>query len=73
MWIQVKFNCGDSIEDAARDMCALADRLGFGVEADFNGVALLANPHGDAAALASAYKAELRRVTAKRRWLSPNV
>ena len=61
MWIQVRFNCGDGIEDAARDMCALADRLGFGVEADFNGVSLMANPRGDAAALVERYKAEFRR------------
>lgn len=61
MRIQVKFSCGDSIEDAARDMCSLADRLGFGVEADFNGVSLMANPRGDAAALIERYRAELRR------------
>ena len=61
MWIQVRFNCGESIEDAARDMCALADRLGFGVEAEFNGVSLLAKPRGDAAALVAAFKKEMAR------------
>lgn len=60
MWIQVTFDLGGSIEDAARDMCTLADRIGFGVEGEFNGVLLRANPRGDAAALVERYKAELR-------------
>ena len=61
MWIQVKFNCGYSIEDAARDMCALADRLGVGIEADFNGVSLIASPRGNAVALVEAYRREVSR------------
>ncbi len=61
MWIQVKFSCGDSIEEAARDMCALADRLGFGVDAKFNGVPLMAKPGEEPASIVADYKKELRR------------
>ena len=46
MHIKAEFDAGESIEQACKDICTLATRIGFNVEADFNGVRLVAKPMG---------------------------
>lgn len=46
MYIKAEFEAGESIEQACKDICTLATRIGFNVEADFNSVRLVAQPNG---------------------------
>ena len=59
--ITVDLLAGTSINDAASDLCELANRLGLLVEADFNGIKLWARPDDDPAELVSAYHEQLRK------------
>lgn len=51
---------GDSMDETARAMVALADRLSVQVIVPFNGVEMHAFPNGDPKNLASAYLKALR-------------
>ena len=46
--LKVEVVAGAVLQDAAAELCALADKLGLLCEADFNGVAMYAMP-GDSA------------------------
>ena len=46
MHIKAEFGAGESINQACKDICMLATRIGFDVEADFNSVLLVAKPGG---------------------------
>lgn len=46
MHIKAEFDSGESIDQACKDICTLATRIGFSVEADFNAVLLVAKPNG---------------------------
>ena len=51
---------GSDIEQAAKDLCDLADRTGVLCECDFNGVHVLARPADDPASLAASYREQLK-------------
>lgn len=46
MWIEAKVGGGTPIEEATRDACDLAARLGFPVHFKFNDVSCWAEPYG---------------------------
>jgi len=58
--IKVSIGEGDSIEDTCKDLCELSNRIGCTVEADFNGVTLLALVYGNPLTLVESYKTEIR-------------
>jgi hypothetical protein len=53
--LKVEMIAGMSIQDAARDLVAMAKKLDCAVEARFNYVHVVAFPNDDAADLAAAY------------------
>jgi hypothetical protein len=57
--LKVELSVGTGIRDAACDLCALANRIGTLVEADFNGVKLWAWPDDNPLKLAEAYRKKL--------------
>jgi hypothetical protein len=60
MHIQAEFDAGETIDIACRDICTLATRIGFGVEADFSGVRLVAKPNGSPEKLRGEWHQALR-------------
>lgn len=60
MYIKAEFDAGENIDAACRDICTLATRIGFGVEADFNGVRLVAKPNSSPDKLRSEWHQALR-------------
>jgi hypothetical protein len=50
---------GSDITRACTDLIGFASKLGVTVEAEFNGVTLLANPNGDAAILSDNWQNEM--------------
>ena len=60
MYIRAEFDAGKDIDAACKDICTLATRIGFGVEADFNGVRLVAEPNGSPGKLMSEWDQALR-------------
>lgn len=64
MYIKAEFDAGESIEQVCKDICTLATRIGFNVEADFNGVLLVARPDGSPEKLRDEW-VEARRSTSK--------
>jgi hypothetical protein len=59
--LKVEAFAGTTIEDACRDLCALADRVGVLCEVGFNGVKLWAYPGTDPAQLAKAWAVQMER------------
>ena len=59
--LKVEAFAGTTIEDACRDLCALADRVGILCEVGFNGVRLWAYPGTDPAQLAKAWAVQMER------------
>jgi hypothetical protein len=59
--LTVEAFAGTAIEDACRDLCALADRVGILCEAWFNGVKLWARPGDDPARLVAAWGEQMKR------------
>lgn len=59
--LKVEAFAGTTIDDACRDLCALADRVGILCEAGFNGVKLWAYPGTDPAQLAKAWDVQMKR------------
>jgi hypothetical protein len=59
--LKVKAFAGTTIEDACRDLCALADRVGILCEAGFNGVKVWAYPGTDPAKLVKAWAIQMER------------
>lgn len=47
IYLEVKFVGGTDIEQAAREACELADRLGITIDFKFNDVRCMAHPDGD--------------------------
>lgn len=58
--LKVALFAGTDIQDAARDLCELANRVGVLTEADFNSVTLLARPGDDSLKLVEAYHNALK-------------
>lgn len=58
--IKVDLLAGTDIRDACCDICELANRVGTSVEASFNGVKVIARPHGNPLELADKYREELK-------------
>lgn len=58
--IRAEATAGDSTDETARAMVALADRLGLQVIVRFNGVEMHAFPNGDPKKLVSAFLKALR-------------
>jgi hypothetical protein len=59
--LKVDAFAGTTIEDACRDLCALADRVGILCEVGFNGVKVWAYPGTDPAQLAKAWAVQMDR------------
>ena len=59
--LKVEAFAGTTIEDACRDLCALADRVGILCEVGFNGVKLWAYPGDHPAELAKAWDEQMKR------------
>lgn len=59
--LKVDAFAGTAIEEACRDLCALADRVGILCELGFNGVKLWAYPGTDPAQLAKAWAVQMER------------
>jgi hypothetical protein len=59
--LKVEAFAGTAIEDACRDLCALADRVGILCEVAFNGVKLWAYPGTDPAQLVEAWGEQMKR------------
>lgn len=59
--LKVEAFAGITIEDACRDLCALADRVGVLCEVGFNGVKVRAYPGTDPAQLAKAWALQMER------------
>lgn len=59
--LKVEAFAGTTIEDACRDLCALADRVGILCEVDFNKVKVWAFPGTDPAQLAKAWAEQIER------------
>jgi len=57
--LKVEISAGTSIEAATSELCELSNRLGVFVEADFNGVCLMASPDSDSNILVNQYHSEL--------------
>ncbi len=70
--LTVKVECspGSSIDASCVDMCDLANRMEVTVEADFNGVKVIAFPNVDPKKLATAWRESLHR-THKMACVSP--
>lgn len=58
--LKVELFDGADVHDAACDLCMLAKRVGVLVEADFNGVKLLARPDDSSVRLVRAYHEQLK-------------
>lgn len=61
MKLSVDLFAGVTVNDAAHELCQLAERIGILCEANFNGVKLWARPGDDALLLAAAYDREIER------------
>lgn len=61
IYFKVESFAGITIDDACRDLCALADRVGILCEVGFNGVKLWAYPGTDPAQLAKAWTVQMKR------------
>ena len=61
LWLKVEVMAGTSIDDAAKEMVALANRLAVSIEADFNGVRVLATPDDDPREVASDWRTAFTR------------
>ena len=59
--LKVEAFAGTTIEDACRDLCALADRVGVLREVPFNGVKVWAYPGTDPAQLVKAWSEQMER------------
>jgi hypothetical protein len=59
--LKVESFAGTTIDDACRDLCALADRVGILCEVPFNGVKLWAYPGTDPAQLVKAWDVQMKR------------
>lgn len=59
--LKVESFAGTTIEDACRDLCALADRVGILCEVGFNGVKVWAYPGTDPAQLVKAWGVQMKR------------
>jgi hypothetical protein len=59
--LKVEALAGTTIEDACRDLCALADRVGILCEVPFNGVDVWAFPGTNPARLADAWREQIKR------------
>jgi hypothetical protein len=55
MYVTVEILGGTDIKEAAAEACALANRIGVGVQFDFNEVSCHARPGGDREALERNY------------------
>jgi len=58
--IKVKLHAGTSILEASKGLVHVANTLNCGVDADFNGVTLMAFPEDDAVRLAEDFQRELK-------------
>lgn len=67
MYLKVGFVYGESINDAAQDMCALAKSSGFFVRSVFNGVELLVTPKSNSTEIIEKYMMLRRPTTYKDR------
>ena len=59
--LKVEAFAGTTIDDACRDLCALADRVGILCEVGFNGVKVWAYPGTDPAQLVKAWGEQMKR------------
>lgn len=59
--LKVEAFAGTTIEDACRDLCALANRVGILCEVPFNGVKVWAYPGTDPAQLVKAWGLQMER------------
>lgn len=59
--LKVEAFAGTTIEEACRDLCALADRVGILCEVPFNGVKVWAYQGTDPAQLAKAWREQMER------------
>lgn len=59
--LKVEAFAGTTIEDACRDLCALADRVGILCEVPFNGVMVWAYPGTDPAQLVKSWGEQMER------------
>lgn len=59
--LKLELFVGVDIEDACRDLCELATRIGVLCEADFNGVKLWARPNDSFIELADAWREQLKQ------------
>lgn len=59
--LKVEAFAGTTIEDACRDLCELADRVGILCEVGFNGVKVWAYPGTDPAQLVKAWGVQMNR------------
>ena len=59
--LKVEAFAGTTIDEACRDLCALADHVQILCEADFNGVKLWAYPGTDPGKLATAWDIQMKR------------
>ena len=58
--LKVELSAGTHVQDAACDLCQLADRIGVLCEADFNGVKLWGRPGDNPLKLVAAYHVALQ-------------
>ena len=58
--LKVELSAGTRVQDAACDLCQLADRIGVACEADFNGVKMWGRPGDNPLKLVAAYHALLQ-------------
>ena len=61
IYLKVEAFAGTTTDDACRDLCALADRVGILCELPFNGVKLWAFPGTDPAQLEKAWGEQMKR------------
>lgn len=59
--LKVELFAGIHVNEAAADLCELANRIGVRCEADFNGVKLWARPGDDPARLAESWDEQMKQ------------
>lgn len=59
--LKVELFAGIRVDEAAADLCELANRIGVRCEADFNGVKLWARPGDDPQRLAASWDEQIKR------------